>query len=387
MDLFKKRMNMSTKENTLGLKLADDSATFEDITFTNNRNVRKGNIYDWDLNKLESVYFRHEKVKTHTAEGKEVEYYIHFKPSYNPEHIFRDEYFIKDGRERIGFYVDVYDWERDTNDKWLIVGKDERLTADRYNAFKCNWEFEWVQDGIYHTALGVLRTASDTSFSNVTTDSLGGSSVKGEIAMFLPTNEEVSKIQLGQCFMVNDSIFRPQVYEVVKIKDTIPFGVTKFYLKEKLFNQHKDFCGIVNEAKNVQFVFPTPISDLQYIPNGSYHRICNCIKESTFDYEKPLRGKAGLICDTKKIYVLGQSVVIEVKSDENANDYSWDISIDGENYDIEELINDKLFEINVNEDKMTIRCINKDLIGYEVIISISDDEETYYDQVMLEVCA
>ena len=387
MDLFSKRMNNVLQHGSLGAKLTEDSNILENKFFDTDQNYQKGMLYDWDMNELEEVEFKFEKTKTYSAEKLSVEYMVHFRPNYNPELKFKDKYYRNDGRERLGFYVDVYDRSKKLYEKWLIVGKDDRVAFDRYNAFKCDWCFEWVSDGKYYNAIGCVRSAQDGSVNNLVKDQLGGTSVNDELSIFMPSNKNVSTIALGTRFVISDNVTNPWVYEVIRIKDTTPLGTTKVYLKQALFNPHTDFCGIIPEETNDEFYFELPIDDLPSEYGGQYHMICDCIRSKGLpsetvseDVSWELRG------NEKYLYINGQAAVINAMPSEGTTDSpQWHIFVDNIEYTQRELRN--YFDISfANENtQMSIKATNKNMAKYIVKIAIYDDAESYYDSVEMEV--
>lgn len=383
-DLFNKRMSLAMKGGSLGAKLVDDSNIIENKTFSNDVNFRKGMLYDWNMNELEEVDFKFEKVKTYTAEGKYVEYMIHFKPNFNPEHKYKNLYHKDDGKERLGFYIDVLDTSKNKFEKWLIVGKDDRVAFDRYNAFKCNWYFEWISNNQYYKCLGCVRDKSDVS-AKLINNSLGGTSIDGDLSIIVPSGIITGTIELGTKFMITDNLDNPQVYEVIKLNDTSPLGTTKAYLKQCLYNSHTDVCGIINELENYEFCFDLPIDDLPYEFGGKYHMICNCIKSKGLPQLTPPEDVDWkLISNDKYIYINGQPVVVEaISSQEYIDDCEWHIFIDGIEYQIVEL-ND-YFDITIDNNTLTIKAINKVMAKYIVKIAIYDDFKYYYDYVEMEV--
>lgn len=387
-DLFSKRMKNTMKHGSLGAKLTEDSNILENKFFDTDQNFKTGMLYDWEMNELEEVDFKFEKVKTYSAENFSVEYMIHFRPNYNPEYKFRDRYYRNDGRERLGFYIDVFDTSKKVVEKWLIVGKDDRVAFDRYNAFKCDWCFEWITDGKYYNTIGCVRSAQDGSVNNLTKDKLGGTSVNDELSIFVPSNRNVSAIRLGTRFVISDNIENPWVYEVIRIKDTTPLGTTKIYLKQALFNSHTDFCGIIDESVKHEFYFDVPLQDLPTDFGGKYHMICDCIKSKGLpQLEAPSEVEWKLYSNAKYLYINGQTAVIRaVPSDEYfVGNCEWHIMIDGIKYSINEL--KPYFDITLSKDtqEMSIKAINKVMDKYIIRIEIYDMNESYYDSVELEV--
>ena len=201
-DLFNKRMDYLLKNGSVGSSMVDDANIIENKTFKNDINYRKGMIYDCEMNEIEEVDFKFEKAKTFSAEGYEVEYYVRFRPDFNIETQYKDRFYKNDGRDRLGFYIDVYDYSKKLNEKWLIVGKDDRVAFDRYNVMKCNWCLEWIANGIYKRCLGVNRVASDNTVDTPTSNTLGGSTINGDLAFYIPTSETTDTIELGTRFMI-----------------------------------------------------------------------------------------------------------------------------------------------------------------------------------------
>lgn len=383
-ELFKKRMSTVLQHGSLGAKLVEDSNVLEDKFFDTDRNFQKGMLYDWNMNQLEEVEFKFEKVKTYAAEGLSVEYMIHFRPNYNPESKYKSLYYKQDGRERLGFYIDVYDRSKKIYEKWMIIGKDDRVSFDRYNALKCDWCFEWISDGKYYNAIGCIRSAQDGSVNNLTKDALGGTSVNDELSIFLPSTPNVSTITLGTRFIISDNITNPWVYEAIQVKDTTPLGTTKIYLKQALYNPHTDVCGIVNNMTGTTFYFDLPLDDLPDGYGGQYHMICDCIKSKGLPVEVPTDVSWKLSSVSKYLYVNGQSVVVKANASEDTNDEcEWHILVDNQEYDVRRLSN--YFDIVVSGNTLSIKAINKVMVNHIVKIAIYDSTESYYDSVEMEV--
>ena len=382
-ELFLKRM-ANNKATSIGLggKLVDDSNIVEDKLFDTSRSYKKGMLYDWNLNEISEVDYRFEKFLITYGDSEEVEYRVQFRPNFQPEYLYKDLYHKKDGRERFGFYLDVPDYEKGTVEKWLIVGKDDRTAFDKYNAYRCNWVFEWVHEGKYMSCLGVYQDAKDASFQGSGNEKLGGTAVGGQYNIILPSNEDVETIDLGYSFIIGDSIKRPRVYFIKNINDLDSFGVTRYYAKRKLFNPHTDFYGVLNEASEYEFVFDTPIDDLPEQYGGAYHAICGCLKGKKQDVITEVVEDWELNTTYKYLYVNGNGAIIEATSP-NGVTCEWHILIDGEEYTIDELSD--YFDINISNNKMTIKAINKDIAKYIVTIAIYDKYKNYYDSVDLEV--
>ena len=321
--LFNKRMEVLQRDGGFGVKLVRDSNIIESKTFENDVNFREGMLYDWKMNELEFIKFKFQKVKTRTAEGIEVEHAIRFMPDYNPENLFKNYYDRKDGKERLGLYIDVLDVSKKLYEKWLIVNKDDRVAFDRYNTYRCNWFFEWVTDGVYYKCLGcVMNKESGAKLIN---SELGGTTIDGDLVALMPTNDDVRKISLRTKFMICDNPLNPQIYEVIKVNDISSLGVSKIFLKQTKYNVHKDFCGIINGNNNVEFLFDLPIDDLPEEYGGEYHMICDCLKNKN---NKINIDKLNLESNAKELYINGQPLKVKISYETYAREnLDWKIFV------------------------------------------------------------
>ena len=383
-DIFNKRMQNIMKNGSLGAKLVEDSNIIEDKLFSTDQNFRTGMLYDWDMNELEMVDFKFEKPKTYNAGNVEVEYMIHFRPNYNPEYKYKDLYYKKDGKQRVGFYIDVPDRSKNIIEKWLIVGKDDRVVFDRYNAYKCNWCFEWINDGKYYTAVGCVRDSISYSIQ-IEKNQLGGTTVGGDLTILLPSSQVVGNLKLGTRFIISDSLSNPRTYEVIRLEDTFSLGVTQAFVQRCLYNSHTDVCGIVNDMNYHEFCFDLPLKDLPEEYGGKYHMICDCLKSKGLPQEEPpIDTEWRLESKDKYIYVNGQPVTIKaIPSNEFFYPCEWHIFIDNVEYFPADLFN--YFDITMEDEYLTIKAINKVMVNYIVKVAIFDDKQTYYDAVEMEV--
>lgn len=374
-DIFLKRMQLALGEGFVGSGRTRNADILMNHHFDVDQNYRKGYIYDWDMNPLEYVDFKFEKVKTYKAEGYEVEYYVQFRPEYQPEVLYRNKFHRNDGKTRYGFYIDVYDREKDTIEKWLIVGKDHRTSFDRYNVFKCNWCLEWIDSNkVYHSCVCVLRMNDSNDFKMVDMDDLGGSSIEGNYGVIIPSCKDVETILYGQRFIISDTETRPQVFMVTRVKDTSPLGISKLYMTQALFNRHIDYIGVIDE--NTKHEFVTTISNLPDDFGGSYHMICGCIKtKSIGDAETVTPTETNvwsLVCTENKIYYKGSPVrLTAVPSVEGTvRDFTWHFFIDDVEYRAADIT--EYLDVQFDDTVITIRCINKVLAKYIIRVALAD---------------
>lgn len=353
----------------LGNQLKAMSNMVFDETFSNSTSYRRGMIYTCDLKEIEEIDFKFIKTKTFTFGGNQVEYWIQFKSGINPEIDYDTS---DDKKHRLGYYIDILDDNTKLIEKWLIVGKDQS-EFDRYNVLKCNWEFEWIDsDRKYHRCLGCIMEANSYNDGTYSDDL---TTVVDNIATFVfPTNNDTRYLDYNTRFMIADSIEHPKTYEVTKITDTSPFGITKGSFSQTLFNEHTDLC----EEKD--------IGDGR---GKVMHMICNYYDSTLppiINEEEKIKWKLSEIND--KLYIHGQPQVIQAIPNETTNiNCKWHLFIDNVEYTdkLEEL--DGYFEVNIDQENntFTIAAINKVMAKYIVKVAIYDELKTYYDFVEMEV--
>lgn len=386
---YKRRIDQLTEHSVPGEIILSESNNVMNAQFSTNPNYHVGMLYDWEMNPLREVDFLFHKVRDRTAEGKEVFYQIQFRPGFYPEYEFKDLYYRKDGKERFGFYIDVEDpfKGRGYMEKWLIMNKDQKVEFDRYNAFRCNWCFEWIYEEEYHWALGCVRDAAESSFGDggkLTT--LGGSLVESDLSMILPVTPSTRTILLGQKFIISDNTLNPQTYEISKIKDSSPLGLIRASLRQTQFNSHTDYYGIINDEKDIRFTFDLPIEDLPDGYGNQYHAICNCIKSKelpALNFTENIEYQ--LFCGTDRLYVDGARVRINLVTTASKEQTrpGWRFQVDGKDYELEDLTG--YFEITEEQDALDIRCIHKDMAKYVLSVFVEDKAHNQSNLIELEV--
>jgi hypothetical protein len=204
--------------------------------------------------------------------------------------------------------------------------------------------------------------------------------VDGELSFLIPSSAKGQSITVGQRFILTDNVDAPQTYEVTKIKDTVPLGVTRCYLKQKLFNPHKDYVGVINDHKDAPFVFELPIEDLPEGFGGPWHMICDCLEESFDEFEQP--DFPVLACDRETIRALGTEVSVSCSI--TVPETAWQFTLDGEQIKPVELEGQMSFVFG--ENYVTMRVLSRDLIKY--VLGVSLKTSTYETEEMeLEVIA
>lgn len=362
--------------NPIGYQIKEMSNMVFDETFSNSTTYRKGMIYTCNLEEIEQIEFKFIKTKTFAFGENQVEYWIQFKTGVNPEIDYDTS---TDQKHRLGYYIDILDDNTKEINKWLIVGKDES-EFDRYNILKCNWEFEWIDsDRRYHKCLGCIMEANSYDEGTNSTDF---TTIVDNIATFVfPTNDETRYLDYNTRFMVADSTEHPKTYEVTKITDTSPFGITKGTFLQNLYNEHIDLCRVIG-VEETEFA---PLND------GKMHMICDYYKSVLppivgEEDEENVKWKLSSVNDA--LYIHGQPQVIQaISSSETNTTCEWHLFIDNVEYTdrLEELNGYFNIEINNDNNTLTIAAINKVMAKYIVKVAIYDELRTYYDFVEMEV--
>ena len=354
----------------IGEQLKEMSNMVMNETFSNSTSYRKGMIYDCNMLEIQEMEFRFIKTKTYTIEKDQVEYWVQFRPGVNPEVDFDSS---SDQKHRLGYYIDIPNDNTKEIEKWLIVGKDE-AEFDRYNVLKCNWWFEWLDENrVYRKCLGCMR---DRNNYNAGTWNDGFvESIENQTSFIVPSNDITRDIDYGIRFMITDNPLHPKCYEISKLTDTFPLGVTKVVLKQCHYNEHTDFCGV----------------DEEFFGDEEMHMICDFYKSSIKPIsptDQPKSTTWTLSEVNEKLYVHGEPQVIQaIPSEETTSTCEWHIFVDGEDYtdklvDLVDYLDVSFDEIN---HTCTIAAINKDLAKYIISIKIYDADKSYYDFVEMEV--
>lgn len=138
----------------------------------------------------------------------------------------------------VGSYVYMSDEDGEWK-WWMITAMDERPQFRQYIILECNWTLKWVVDNQIHSCLAVQRYQSSYSSGIQSGSRISG--VDDVTAIWVPTNSSTQTIGYNQRFLISDVGRIPALcYEVSKISDTSPVGITKFSLAQTLFNEKTD---------------------------------------------------------------------------------------------------------------------------------------------------
>lgn len=138
----------------------------------------------------------------------------------------------------IGSYVYMQD-EDDEWKWWLLVHLDERPSFRQWQILECNWTFGWITDGKIYHCLGVQRVQQ--SYNSGSWDGERFTFVDNVTSAWLPTNNDTLTIDYNKRFIISDKKrFPPIVYQVSKVEDTQPIGLTKFKFTQENFDPSHD---------------------------------------------------------------------------------------------------------------------------------------------------
>lgn len=138
----------------------------------------------------------------------------------------------------VGSYVYMEDEDGEWK-WWMITALDERPQFRQYIILECNWTLKWVVDNQIHTCLAVQRYQNSYSSGLQSGSRITG--VDDMTAIWVPTNAGTQTIGYNQRFLISDIGRVPALcYEVSKIADTAPIGLTKLSLSQTTFNNQTD---------------------------------------------------------------------------------------------------------------------------------------------------
>lgn len=284
---------------------------------------------------------------TSLSAGNSIDYYLQFRPGvyYEP-----------------GTYVDIPN--RDGKyERWLIVLQDDLPQFPMHYVLKCDWTLKWVIDGKIYSCLGVHR--SQLSYNSGLWTDFNFTTPENQTKIWLPTTAVTKTLNYGQRVLISNNELHPIAWELSKVEDTLPFGVTKITFTQCQFDEHRDNAELMiadyyttnlDLKQNVD-IPPKPIGDHSKIKfngtkqvlkvNGSYKTLTPKF------YDR----------DTNELDV---EPFWTIKFPSDADKDKFDIFEDGKN--------------------LKIKCLNYyDLIGKVITICLNDKDGTMPSTLDLEV--
>lgn len=146
----------------------------------------------------------------------------------------------------IGSYVYMEDEDGEWK-WWLICRLDERPQFRQYFILETNYTLKWISDGKIYSCLAVQRIQQSYNSGSWDGDRL--TFVDNVTSAIVPTNSDTVKIGYNQRFIISDpKRYPPVVYQVSKLEDTQPHGLTTFKFTQETFNPEADNAelGICN---------------------------------------------------------------------------------------------------------------------------------------------
>ena len=143
----------------------------------------------------------------------------------------------------IGSYVYMEDEDHEWK-WWLLVHLDERPSFRQWQILECNWTLGWVVNGKVYHCLGVQRIQQSYNSGSWDGDRL--TFTDNVTAIWLPTNNDTLIIGYNQRFLISDEKRYPPIcYQISKIEDTQPVGLTKFKLTQETFDPAHDSAELM----------------------------------------------------------------------------------------------------------------------------------------------
>lgn len=230
----------------------------------------------------------------------------------------------------VGSYVYMADEDGEWK-WWLILGLDERPQFRQYHIAECNYKLGWILDGKIYYHLVVLRSGSsgDVDENSYT------STVDGTLSAWIPTTSDSAMIGYNQRFLISDERrATPLAWEVSKIEDTQPFGITKIKMKQTTYDETHDNADLMLANYYAGSVEPT-VPDIEQELSGT--------ASITFSGTKPTVKVGGSYKTFTPVFsVEGTTVVKWLVSDENGDisgDTNYTIEHDGEKLKLKVALN------------------------------------------------
>lgn len=224
LDAFKNRMKRSG--GSLGMARKNQADMIMNAKFTDDIGYREIIVSHSPTNIERKKYDARYAIKSYLSiTGDEIPYYLQLRPG---------------TRIPIGSYVDI---KNDIGDyeTWMVVAFDDRPQFPLYQILKCNWTLKWIHNDILYKCLGVKRNQNSYN-SGLWTD-YSTTSVENQHKMWMPTTPLTQTINYGDRVLMND-IGReiPLAWQVSKVEDTAPVGLTKITFAQTQADMHDD-CG------------------------------------------------------------------------------------------------------------------------------------------------
>ena len=258
----------------------------------------------------------------------------------------------------VGSYVYMADEDGEWK-WWLITALDERPQFRQYIILETNWTLRWVVDNQIHTCLAVQRYQS--SYSSGLQSGSRVTGVDDMTSIWVPTNASTQTIGYNQRFLISDVGRVPALcYEVSKIADTSPIGLTKFSLTQTTFNDQTDNVDLMIADYWKNHIEPIEL-DIEQELSGT--------AAISYSGTKPTIKVGGSAKTFTPIFSIeGTTVSQWLVSDENgniSNDANYTIERDGELLKIKVGLN-----YNLIGTVLIVQCIGSDGSTAELSVEV-----------------
>lgn len=284
---------------------------------------------------------------TSLSAGNSIDYYLQFRPGvyYAP-----------------GTYVDIPN--RDGKyERWLIVLQDDLPQFPMHYVLKCDWTLKWVYNGKIYSCLGVHR--SQLSYNSGLWTDFNFTTPENQTKIWLPTTADTKTLNYGQRVLISNNELHPIAWELSKVEDTLPLGLTKITFTQTQFDEHRDNTELMIADYYTSSLELEPKVEIPQKPFGHHSMI-------TFNgTQQVLKVNGSYKTITPHFY----------DRDTNELDIEpyWTVKFPSDED------RDK-FDVFEDGKQLKIKCLNYyDLIGKVVTISLNDETGTMPSNLDLEV--
>lgn len=239
---------------------------------------------------------------------------------------------------------------------WLLVHLDDRPMFRQYQVLETNYEFKWITDGKIYNCLGVQRIQQ--SYNSGSWDGDRFTFVDNVTSCIMPTNSDSLTIGYNKRFIISDEKrYPPLVYQVSKIEDTQPIGLTTFKFTQETFDPVHD-----NAELMICNYYDSPIEP--EVPNIETE--LQSTAAITYNGTKPTVKVGG----SYKIFTPSFSAETVTVDRWTISDENGDITNDTKNYTIE-----------YDDDKLKLKvALNYNLIGKVLTVQVVGSDGSIAEQ-------
>ena len=221
----------------------------------------------------------------------------------------------------VGSYVCIQD-EDGMWKWWLICHLDERPSFRQYQILECNWTCSWVVDGIIYRCLGIKRVQQSYNSGSWYGDRF--TFLDNITSAWLPTNKDTLTIAYDQRFIISDPRrYPPLIWQVSKIEDTQPEGLTKLKFTQERYSSAIDNSELMLANyydSNITPIIPdtqNKVSSITYTGTKPTLKVGGSYKTFTANFEdENVTVSHWIIKDEKdNIIVYGEDYIIRYDED------------------------------------------------------------------------